>query len=139
MRHALRRGPAEPGEPRVRWLGLGLVLVLAALALVGAPAMPLAIPLLSPGALAAWQSRLGVAPPRLERMEYGALSQYFADQLGWEERVRAVAVAWKALPEAERRRAVLYRTNSLHLRRLPTRAPTWPRSRRAPGPAPRRP
>ncbi|HSN92673.1 MAG TPA: hypothetical protein VLS93_15690, partial [Anaeromyxobacteraceae bacterium] len=85
--------------------------LLAAPALAGAPAIPIAIPLLSPAALAAWQARLGVAPPRLERMEYGALPQHFADQFGWEERVRAVAEAWKALPEDDRRRAFVYTTN----------------------------
>jgi len=93
--------PASPW----RWAPLGLVLLL------GVPALPVAIPLLPPAATAAWSARLGVEPPHLERMKYGALPQHLADQFGWEERVAAVAAAWEALPAADRARAVIVTTN----------------------------
>jgi hypothetical protein len=85
--------------------------VVASVLLLGAPAVPMAIPLLAPEALVAWQERLGVAPPRLERSHTAPISQHFADQFGWEERVAAVAAAWAQLPEAERARTIIFTTN----------------------------
>jgi hypothetical protein len=71
----------------------------------------MAIPLLAPEALVAWQERLGVAPPRLEHSHTAPISQHLADQFGWEERVAAVAAAWAQLPEPDRARAVIFTTN----------------------------
>jgi len=88
-----------------RWIPVGLVL------LIGVPAVPIAIPLLPPATTVAWLGWLGVGPAPLERMKYGAMPQHFADQLGWQERVEAVAAAWNALPPAERAHAVIYTTN----------------------------
>ncbi len=88
-----------------RWAPAALALIMIL------PALPMVIPILPPAAAAAWIERLNVAPTRLERMEYGALPQHLADQLGWEERVAAVAAAWNALPVEERVRAVIYTTN----------------------------
>jgi hypothetical protein len=85
--------------------------MVASVLLLGAPAVPMAIPLLAPEALVAWQERLGVAPPRLEHTHTAPISQHFADQFGWEERVAAVAAAWAGLPEADRARAVIFTTN----------------------------
>jgi len=85
--------------------------MVASVLLLGAPAVPMAIPLLAPEALVAWQERLGVAPPRLEHSHAAPISQHFADQFGWEERVAAVAAAWVQLPEADRARAVIFTTN----------------------------
>ncbi len=94
-----------PASGSWRWAPAVLALVLVL------PAVPMAIPILPPAAAAAWIERLGVGPARLERMEYGPLPQHLADQLGWEERVAAVAAAWNALPAEERARAVVYTTN----------------------------
>jgi hypothetical protein len=85
--------------------------MVASVLLLGAPAVPMAIPLLAPEALVAWQERLGVAPPRLERSHTAPISQHLADQFGWEERVAAVAAAWAQLPEVDRARAVIFTTN----------------------------
>lgn len=79
--------------------------------LLGLPGVPMAIPLLSPESLVAWQERIGVAPPRLELSHTAPISQHFADQFGWEERVAAVAAAWSGIPEGERARAVIFTTN----------------------------
>ena len=94
-----------PASPSWQWAISALVLLL------GAPAAPMAIPLRAPEVLVAWQERLGVAPPRLEHSHTAPISQHFADQFGWEERVAAVAVAWAGLPEAERARAIIFTTN----------------------------
>jgi hypothetical protein len=85
--------------------------VVASILLLGLPAVPMAIPLLAPEVLLAWQERLGVAPPRLEHTHTAPISQHFADQFGWEERVAAVAAAWAQLPETDRARAVIFTTN----------------------------
>ncbi len=92
-------------SPSWRWA------VVASVLLLGVPGVPVAIPLLRPEALVTWQERLGVAPPRLERSHTAPISQHFADQFGWEERVAAVAAAWAQLPETDRARAVIFTTN----------------------------
>jgi hypothetical protein len=94
-----------PASAFWRWSPLPLALAL------GVPGVPMAIPLLAPEALVAWQERLGMAPPRLEHSHTAPISQHFADQLGWEERAAAVAAAWARLPEADRARAVVFTTN----------------------------
>ena len=63
--------------------------------LLAAPALPLAIPIIPADAAAGWMERLGVAPPRLERLAYPDLPQHLADQVGWPERVAAVAALWR--------------------------------------------
>jgi 4-amino-4-deoxy-L-arabinose transferase-like glycosyltransferase len=86
----------------------GLVALAAAAVL---PALPVALPLLSPAATLAWMSTLGLEPPRLERNFTQALPQHLADQLGWPERVAAVEAVVARLPADERARAVIFTTN----------------------------
>jgi hypothetical protein len=88
-----------------RGLALGAVVVPAALA------VPIAIPILPPDAMVAWQERLGVRPRKLERLTYGDMPQHLADQLGWREQVATVAAVVRALPPEDRARAVVYTTN----------------------------
>jgi len=94
-----------PAPTPWRWAPAALLLLL------GLPAAPMAIPLLPPERLLAWQERLGVSSPKLEVADTAPISQHFADQLGWEERVEAVAAAWRTLPAEERRRAAIFTTN----------------------------
>jgi hypothetical protein len=94
-----------PSSPRWQWAAVASVLLL------GAPAVPMAIPLLQPAALVSWQQQIGVAPPRLEHSHTAPISQHFADQFGWEERAAAVAAAWAQLPGADQARAVIFTTN----------------------------
>jgi 4-amino-4-deoxy-L-arabinose transferase-like glycosyltransferase len=94
-----------PTSPSWKWA------IVAAVLLLGIPGVPMAIPLLAPEALMAWQDRLGVTPPQLEHSHTAPVSQHFADQFGWQERVAAVAVAWAQLPEADRAHAVIFTTN----------------------------
>ena len=72
---------------------------------------PLAIPILPLPALVAWQGRLGVKPDLGERASTGALSQLYADQMGWREFVESVADAWRAIPAELRPRATILTMN----------------------------
>jgi len=102
-------GAVQVERLRARRLVGAAIFALAALWL-GVSA-PVTVPLLAPEAAASHAKRIGVAPPRLERLDYPDLPQHLADQLGWPERVAAVAEAWRAMPQADRARAVVYTTN----------------------------
>ena len=79
--------------------------VAVALALVGAP---LALPVLAPGALVAYQEHLHLRARAQERGDSGdALPPTFADMLGWHDFVREVGVAYAALPPDDRRRTAI--------------------------------
>lgn len=93
---------------RARW---ARVAVPAALAFQIAVLAPFAVPVLPVESFVAWQAALGATPRRLERKEYGALPQIYADQFGWPELARAVAEVWRALPEDERSRAGIFAQN----------------------------
>jgi len=91
--------------PRVRGVAgraVAGVLVTAAIAF-SVVAAPLALPILSPGALVAYMSRIGIAPQQQERSFTGTvLPQVFADQLGWRDFARQVDRAWQLIPARER-------------------------------------
>ena len=72
---------------------------------------PLAAPLLPVETFVRYQAALGIAPPRTERHATGVLPQVFADMFGWRELAEGVADLARSLPEAERRRAVVYGQN----------------------------
>ncbi len=76
-----------------------------ALALVAAP---LALPILSPEALIAYQNALHLSAPQQERGDAGdAIPPTLADMLGWHDFVRQVGEAYAALPPAERSRTAI--------------------------------
>ena len=78
------------------------ITIAAALA-VSAVASPIALPILSPPALAAYMTRLSIAPQQQERSFKGTvLPQVFADQLGWHDFARQVEAAWARIPAADR-------------------------------------
>jgi hypothetical protein len=84
----------------------------AALMIAGGIAIaPLVIPILSPQRLVEYQRTLGFTPPRLERQRYSELPQHLSDELGWDGLVDAVARAVEKLPEADRRRAIIFTQN----------------------------
>lgn len=94
-----------PARPALR----GAAVAVAALLLI--PGLPIAAPLLAPGDTLAWMARLGVQAARLERNWSQPLPQHQADQLGWPERVAAVAEVVGRLPPEDRARAVVFTTN----------------------------
>ncbi len=73
--------------------------------------LPFALPVLPPARFVAYSRALGVVPRQQERSALGALPQFFADRFGWRELAQEVARVHHALPEAERREAVIYTTN----------------------------
>jgi hypothetical protein len=78
----------------------------------GALMLPIALPVLPPEPMAAYVQSIGATPAlRTNRGELDRLPQDFADMLGWEEQVAAVAAVYRALPEEERREAVLIAAN----------------------------
>jgi hypothetical protein len=85
----------------------------AALAFVAAGALlaPFAVPMLPVPTYVAYARALGIAPSTPEGHELGELPQFYADMFGWEEKARAVAEVYHALPEEDRRRAAIFSDN----------------------------
>jgi len=97
-RAAARRGWLKP-------------VTLAVVTLLGAVAVPFAIPVLPVESFVRYQMALGMAPRTEERLALGSLPQYYADQHGWEQMVSKVAEAYARLTPAERARAVVFGQN----------------------------
>ena len=92
--------------PVLRWGAAGVLLVTMAVML------PLGLPLLPPAAMARYTGAIGAtAALRTNTGEQERLPQDYADMLGWEEQVRAVARVYRALPAGDRARAVLMGAN----------------------------
>jgi hypothetical protein len=84
----------------------------AALLLVGgALTAPLVLPLLPVENYIAYQERLGLEPPRVEKSHTGKLPQHFADMFGWEEMTETVARVYHSLAEEERARCAVFASN----------------------------
>ena len=90
-------------------LQVAVVAVLFAFAVV---TFPLGVPILPPPAMADYAHALGVeAAVRTNTGEVGSLPQDYADMLGWEGQVAAVARVYHALPAHQRERAVVIAGN----------------------------
>lgn len=89
-------GAAGPALRRLQWPAAAL------LAATDAVLLPVALPILPPAALARYQTAIGVAPQRMENLDYGALPQHLADMFGWQELHDAVAEAAQKLLPGER-------------------------------------
>jgi hypothetical protein len=88
----------------VRWAAVALVVA------YGLFSLPLGLPILRPAAMARYASRISAA----RTTNQGAvepLPQDYADMLGWEEQVRAVAQVYHDLPSAEQAAAVIVGDN----------------------------
>ncbi len=95
--------------PRATIVGAGWIAVTA---LLGAFTLPIALPILTPSATAAYIH--GAHLDITRRNNQGALEvlpQDFADMLGWEEQANAMARAWRALTPAQRAEAVIGASN----------------------------
>jgi hypothetical protein len=76
---------------------------LAAAAALSLVIAPIALPILPPATLAAYQRALHLAPQAQEKLAASAvLPQTFSDELGWHDFVREVASAYDAIPAAQR-------------------------------------
>lgn len=84
----------------------------AALLLFMAVLLPLGVPILAPERMARYARAIGAtAALRTNTGEMDRLPQDYADMLGWEAQARAVASVVRALPPADRGRAVLVAAN----------------------------
>jgi 4-amino-4-deoxy-L-arabinose transferase-like glycosyltransferase len=82
---------------RIQWVYIAVVLVSTAISL------PLALPLLPPAVLLAYESRMQIAPPRQFWFEKRAdLPLTFGFELGWHDFVAQVAQGYDIIPPAER-------------------------------------
>jgi hypothetical protein len=81
---------------------------LITVAVAGAIAAPMAIPVLPEKAFIAYSTMLGIAPSATaaEHQKLGLLPQHFADQHGWPEMAGQVAAVYTALPPEDRAKAV---------------------------------
>ena len=99
-------GAVQLGRTRLSWAVAALMLVYAVALL------PLGVPILAPARMATYIQAIG-ATPALRTNSGGVerLPQDYADMLGWEEQVAAVARVYHGLPEEERRQAVILAQN----------------------------
>ena len=80
---------------RTTWTALGIALSLAV--------APMALPILNPGTLIAYERAMHLAPQAAEKVGQGVpLPQEFADMLGWHDYVREVGTAWQHVPPGAR-------------------------------------
>ena len=92
-----------------RILQAGTVAILLAFGIV---TFPLGVPIVPPPAMAGYAHALGVeAAVRTNTGELGTLPQDYADMLGWEEQVAAVARVYHTLPTDQRKDAVVVAGN----------------------------
>ena len=87
---------------RAVWTRVVVVAVLAGLTL---PIIPLATWMLPPETYVAYQKALGIKPQKAEVHHEGALPQPIGDQFGWPELTREVAHIYNSLPPELRSRA----------------------------------
>lgn len=89
-----------------RWLLYVLIAAFAAISL------PFGLPVLPPEPMARWSARLGVSGAvTSNRGEVLPLPQDYADMLGWEEMVQAVAKVYHALPPEQQSAAIVLAAN----------------------------
>ncbi len=91
-----------------RWLRPA---ALAAIAVLGAPPVPMGLPVLPVEQTVAYMQAIGLRPKAQERSGEGDLPQVFADMFGWEEMVQRVARVYDALPADQRRACAIFAGN----------------------------
>jgi hypothetical protein len=102
----LERVPGARLGPMLRWGGA------TALLLTMAVLLPIGVPILPPAAMAGYARAIGASSAlRTNTGEIERLPQDYADMLGWEEQVRAVARVYRSLPAPDRARTVLVAGN----------------------------
>lgn len=104
---------AAGGVAWERWLPDRRLVRAVAVALValGILLAPFATPVLPVETFIAYSRTLGMAPSTDEGHELAELGQFYADMHGWEEKARAVAEVFHALPAEEREMAAIFAEN----------------------------
>jgi 4-amino-4-deoxy-L-arabinose transferase-like glycosyltransferase len=89
-----------------------VVLVIVLVAAWGVMVLPFGLPVVPPAPMARYAAALGIkAATSTNRGTVLPLPQDYADMLGWEEQVCAVAEAYQSLPSDKRAQAVLLASN----------------------------
>ena len=85
--------------------------VIAAVALLGAPVVPMGLPVLPVEVFIDYQRALGIRTRSQERTAEAELPQHYADMFGWEEMAERVARVYHGLPPEERAKCGIYADN----------------------------
>jgi 4-amino-4-deoxy-L-arabinose transferase-like glycosyltransferase len=93
---------------RLRWVPAAVAVAVIAM---GTLLLPLVLPVLPVERFIAYSRALGIKPGTDEDLELAELPQHYADMFGWEEMARAVAKAYRSLPDPERGRCAVYGRN----------------------------
>jgi hypothetical protein len=90
-----------------RWIAIGIVVI------PGLVTLPIVLPVLPPDQFVRYSAELGMSPSTTasERGAQSVLPQYFADMFGWREMAEQVSAVYRALPTADRERAVFFGRN----------------------------
>jgi hypothetical protein len=89
----------------INYIAAGLVII------SGIIFSPLAIPVLPPESLIAYQDIIGIKPPAGEKGKQAQLPQHLADRYGWEELTAKVAGIYNSLSDSEKSRTGIYAQN----------------------------
>lgn len=84
------------------WLRWAKVTFPVILAVLGAIALPLVLPILPPEHIVPYMQALGVGISRTETHMSSVLPQHFADEFGWPEMVAQVAAVYNEMPADQR-------------------------------------
>jgi hypothetical protein len=84
--------------------------VVGSVVIPGLATLPIVLPVLPPDQFVRYASDLGMSPSSTasERGAQSVLPQYFADMFGWREMAEQVSAVYRALPTADRERAVFF-------------------------------
>ena len=85
--------------------------ILTGVVTLGCLGAPLTLPILPIEVFVRYQAAIGFTPTTGERQVLGVLPQYYADMFGWREMAEQIANVYRALPPADRVRAVFYGEN----------------------------
>jgi hypothetical protein len=85
--------------------------IVAIVVVAGAALAPVVLPVLPPERYGDYTAAIGIAPPKTEVAQHGALPQHLGDQFGWPEMVAEVARIYRALPPEERAKAAIFANN----------------------------
>jgi hypothetical protein len=85
--------------------------ITAIVVIAGILISPIAIPVLQPDGLIAFQNTLGLNISAGEKGRQSPLPQHLADRFGWEELVEKVAIAYNSLSDSEKVRTSIYAQN----------------------------
>ena len=96
-------------EPRLRERARRAVL--CGLVLSGLVVAPFGMPVLPVETFVRYAAALGQTPSTDEKKELADLPQFYADRFGWPQWVDAVTAAYRSLPPAEQRAAVIFASN----------------------------